>query len=114
MTDRRSRLAVPLAVAALLLSGSAFLAMESPAEAQCLPQTECDSLKQQLHDARHQFKGKKHEIRDLKRQARSLPRGSAERRALKDQIRDLRQETKDARKAARPLRERYRSGCKNC
>lgn len=114
MTHRRFRLTAPLAIAILVLAAGAFLAVDSPAKAQCMSPSECDALEQQLKDVRQDLRAAKQEIRELVRQARALPRGSAERQELKERIRGLRRSAKDERRAARPLRQSYRSGCRNC
>ena len=109
-----SRFAPPLAIAALILSAAAFVAADAPAQAQCLSQSECDSLRQQLRDHRADFRNQLQKIRELKQQARALPKGSPERQGLREQIRALRQAARDQREENRPLKERFRQGCRNC
>ncbi len=114
MKQPRYRLAIPLALAALLLSGATFFAASSPAEAQCLPQTECDALKAQLREFRSQAKADRHQLRHLRRQASALPVDSPEREALREQARALRQAARERRREARPVLESLRQGCRNC
>ena len=108
------RLAVPLALAALLIAGGTLFVASTPAEAQCLSAGECDALRAQLEDFRRQAKAQKHRLRELQQQIRALPQGSPERRALKEQARSLRRQASERRRQARPVMERFRQGCKNC
>ena len=114
MESPRTRLVLPLALAAILLCGGALFVGARPAQAQCLSQGECDALKDQLKDLKKQTRADRQEARDIKRQARALPKGSSERQALRDQIRELRKTAKDRRREARPLRESFLNGCRNC
>ena len=114
MKGRRSRLAMPLALAALLLGGGTFVAAGSPAAAQCLSQNECDALKAQLKDFWTRAKHHKRAVRILEERIRALPRNGPQRRTFMEQLRTLRQEGRAQREAARPVRESFRQGCKDC
>ena len=103
-----------LAAAVLIVGGMAVF--DAAAEAQCLSESECDALKQQVRDFRDDVRPLREEARRIRQQARELPRGSEERRALRRQARELRREFRQTRREHQ-LRETikaYRDGCKRC
>ena len=103
-----------LTIAALVLGGLTLLG--TPAEAQCLSQSECDALKAQLQQHREDAKPNREEVKRIRQQARELPRGSEERRALRREARQLKREFRQARRDSgiREIMRQYRDGCKRC
>lgn len=108
------RLAVPLALVALLLGGGILFFTSGPAEAQCLSESECDALKEQIKEFRSEARARKQQIRALRAQIRDLPEGSAERAALIEQARGLGRQAREQHREARPVVQSFRLGCRRC
>ncbi|MDH3745453.1 MAG: hypothetical protein OES47_10170 [Acidobacteriota bacterium] len=108
------RLALPLALIAFLLGGGIFLITGSPAEAQCLSESECDALREQIKEFRSDARARKQQIRALRSQIRALPADSAERAALIEQARALGRQAREQHREARPVVRSFRQGCRRC
>ena len=108
-----NQLAVPLTLAALFLGGVALMD-PAPADAQCLPESECDALKQELRSFRAEARAARQELRQIRRQIRALPQDSPEREALIERARGLRREARQRRQEARPVIQSLRAGCRGC
>ncbi|MDH3255012.1 MAG: hypothetical protein OEM62_08485 [Acidobacteriota bacterium] len=107
------RSSIPVLVLALLVFGGVIAV--SPADAQCLSRTECDSLRAQLRAFKDEIRPMRDQLRDLRQMIRDLPQESPERSALRQQARELKRElTQLRRNEIRPSLRRYRSSCKNC
>ena len=83
-------------------------------ESECLPQSECELLKEQLRPYRQQIRPLRKELRELRRRIRELPEGSPEREALRQERREIRREFHELRRESRPLRRQFREGCRRC
>jgi hypothetical protein len=66
----KTRTLIPVLTMAALVVGALALLGSSPAEAQCLSQSECDALKAQIEDYRDQARPDREQIREIRRQVR--------------------------------------------
>ena len=105
-----------IAALAALLLGIGWLPATTPAEAQeeCLSQSECKALNQEIRQLRRDLRPIRREIRRLRSQIRELPEGDPQRAVLREQVREHKQEAKPIRQELRPRRQLRREGCRNC